>query len=189
MPDVPSRIRKKFRAGARAAALVLAGSLLGACAATEALAPSYPLTLKDRDLMAAATQEALEKNQLGQGANWFNPETGRRGTATPLRTFRSRADEPCRDYQMTVTHENRTEFAYYTACRNKNGQWVNLGRLGLAGNYFEPQPREYVYERYDYPPPFWYRRPYFYDPWGYPHFHPYSGFHGHFLYRQRWRRR
>ncbi|MBI3127820.1 MAG: hypothetical protein HYZ11_09470 [Candidatus Tectomicrobia bacterium] len=189
MRAILRRIRSRLPAGARAAALLLAAFLLGACAAATAEGPARPpLAPKDRELMAGATQEALEKNPVGQGVNWTNPETGRRGTTTPIRTFRTQTDEPCRDYQMTMTRENQTEFAYYSACRNKEGQWVNRGRLGLAGNYFEPAPPGYVYGRPDLPPPPWYGHPYYYDPWydpWYPHRYYGPGFHGRFLYRRR----
>ena len=127
------------RLAGRTAALVLAGGLLAACAADWMYADT--LTSRDRQLMERTTQETLERNQVGQSANWNNPDTGHLGAVTPLRNLQAGVGQPCRDYQMTVTlSPDRTQTARYTACRQLNGSWVNRETANLAGSHFEGQP-------------------------------------------------
>ena len=136
-------------------ALALAGGLLAGCAG---VGDGSPLSARDRKLMEEATQSALERNKLGQSANWQNPESGNLGTVTPLRTFYALSGQPCREYQQTLTISGRTEFAYDAACRETDGAWASVSYPGRAGSRF--------YETsYGRPP---YRHGYPYD-YGYPH--------------------
>lgn len=165
------RTGRHLQASVRALSLALAGSLLGACASAGLLASS-PLDPGDRRLMEQATQEALDKNKVGESANWRNPETGHLGTVTPLRTDPSGA-QPCRDYQATFTIEGRTAFTLDSACRLPDGKWRSNSYPGLAGSRFEERPQGYPHP---------YGDPYYHPPYHEPRFGFGFGYH-HYRWR------
>jgi surface antigen len=136
---------------------------LGACTTTPRL--SDQLTDSDRAAMADARQQALEVNKSGEGLNWENPATGHRGVITPVQTYKSSADEDCRDFQETITVADQSYIDYGTACRLANGVWER------RDSYDPVRYRRYS-DRW--------RDPY-YDHWGYPW--------GPYLYHSRYRDR
>ena len=81
------------------------------------------LDRNDRQAMQTTSQNALERNPVGQRSTWNNPDSGHRGTVTPTRTYQTAAGQPCREYQQTVTIDGRTEKAYGQACRQADGSW------------------------------------------------------------------
>ncbi|MEE9273765.1 MAG: RT0821/Lpp0805 family surface protein [bacterium] len=149
------------RLSGRLPALFLAGWALGACAGGDFLA-KVSLDEADKRLMEEATLRALEKNKVGQGANWRNPESGALGTVTPTATRKEKSGKRCRDYQQTVTLGGKTWFAYDTACRKPKGGWESVNYAALAGSRrFEA--RGHPYGR---------RHPYGYGyPYGFGHRH------------------
>lgn len=164
---------------ARALAAVLALVLAG-CVAPE-LAEGEPLDGADRALIAETTQQALELNKVGQGTNWANPDHGTVGTVTPTRTFYADAEQPCRDYQQTLTRGGSTTFAYGTACRHGDGIWRNVDAAG-PGLLAEGFGRPYSYRRAYRYRPYYSTYPYRYTfrlrhRYGYPYHYGYSG-HG-----------
>jgi surface antigen len=140
--------------GNRILAMVLAalsGLVLAACSTARTLpTPSE----SDFAVLARVTQDALEANATGTANNWANPETGARGTVTPMRTFKD-GGTPCRDYQQTFTAGSRTMLAYATACRGGDGTWNTREHTG----FYDPERRRYVRDGY-YHYPYWpyYRR-------------------------------
>lgn len=127
----------------------------------------------DRQIIAAATQEALENNRTGEGKNWINSVNDRRGTVMATRTFK-RYGFPCREFQQTATIESRTIIAYDTACRAADGRWKSETYASLDGAISDApsyQDQRYYDHRYDpyhrYPHyrfGYGYGRPY--DPYG-----------------------
>lgn len=97
------------------------GTLLGAYVGSEV---GKSLDRADRIHAARAARETLEYEPTGSTGTWVNPDNGHSGTITPRRTFESRSGERCRDYETTVTIDGRTESAYGTACRQRDGRWV-----------------------------------------------------------------
>ena len=78
----------------------------------------------DRIYATKAQQTALETNPIGQSSSWSNPDSGNSGTVTPTKTVvTSKSDQPCREYQHTVTIGGKTEQAYGRACREADGSW------------------------------------------------------------------
>ena len=78
------------------------------------------------------TDEACAREAVGRAGTvpvgtritWNNPETGHRGTVTPLGESRAPTTGAyCREYQQTVVVGGRTERAYGTACRQPDGSW------------------------------------------------------------------
>lgn len=108
---------------AMALAWLLAAGLAG-CASGP---PPVRERLSDGDvaMMQATIRSALETAQTGAGVNWQNPQTGHRGTVTPVRTVEKDGEAPCRDYQITATAGDDTEIGYDRACRNAAGAWVS----------------------------------------------------------------
>jgi surface antigen len=116
------------------------------------------LSTQDQRVMERAAQAALERNRVGEAEAWRNPETGFEGTITPLRTYRTAANEPCRDYEMAVSLRGTTNTARYTACRRTDGVWVNREDNTIAGSRFDAGP-PYAEPPYYGSPPGYPRRP------------------------------
>ncbi|MCG8359860.1 MAG: hypothetical protein MI920_30210 [Kiloniellales bacterium] len=60
---------------------------------------------------------------VGQTIVWNNPDSGARGSVTPVRDGTSASGEYCREFQQTVTISGRTQETYGTACRQRDGSW------------------------------------------------------------------
>ena len=97
------------------------GTLLGAYLGSEV---GKSLDRADRVHAARAARDTLEYGPAGTAGTWVNPDNGHSGTVTPRRTFESPRGEKCRDYETTVTIDGRTESAYGTACRRRDGRWM-----------------------------------------------------------------
>ncbi|MDP6952221.1 MAG: RT0821/Lpp0805 family surface protein [Alphaproteobacteria bacterium] len=98
-------------------------SALWACAPTRF---ETALSAADRTAMAAAVQVALESSRTGEGRIWEAPQSGHRGTVTPLRTWHDDDGQPCRDYQSLVTIDGATRAATAGACRDPSGLWRDI---------------------------------------------------------------
>ena len=57
---------------------------------------------RDRQLMAAAFNTALDTQISGGSVTWQNPASGSRGSITPLRTFRTADGRWCREYGQEI---------------------------------------------------------------------------------------
>ncbi len=101
-------------------AAVAIGALAGAYFGSEI---GKSLDNADRLAMRNTSQNALERNQIGQASSWSNPDSGHRGTVTPTRTYQAASGDPCREYQQTVTIDGKTEQAFGRACRQPDGSW------------------------------------------------------------------
>ena len=164
--------------------LPLLAALAGGCAYDVARVGER-LSAADRRVVAEVTAQALEKNKVGESANWSNAESGRRGAVTPTRTF-ERDGTPCRDFQQTATVDGRTAFARDSACRTAEGGWKSRNYADLAGAiaaaavpgggdrayrsdyYSRGYPYYYGYGHgYGYP---YYRHGYPYYGYGYPYY-------------------
>lgn len=101
-------------------AAVAIGALAGAYLGSEV---GKSLDNADRLAMRSTSQDALERNQVGQSSTWSNPDSGNSGTVTPTRTYQTASGDPCREYQQTVTIDGKTEQAFGRACRQADGSW------------------------------------------------------------------
>lgn len=77
----------------------------------------------EQQAMTDTLQYALEKNQLNQGSEWVNPDTGRAGVVAPTRTFNNNQGQPCREFIKTIIIGEKEEQGYGTACRQPDGSW------------------------------------------------------------------
>ncbi len=96
------------------------GSLLGAYVGSGV---GRSLDRADRRYAARTAQYTLEHEPTGRTNTWVNPDNGHSGTMTPRRGFESRSGRYCREYQTTVTIDGRTQAAFGTACRERDGSW------------------------------------------------------------------
>jgi len=79
---------------------------------------------RDRIQMARTTHVALDKTPNGAVTEWDNPDSGVKGTISPLSAFQGEQTKGCREFQQTVTIGGITNIAYGVACRQKNGLWA-----------------------------------------------------------------
>jgi len=60
---------------------------------------------------------------VGQTIAWNNPNSGNKGTVTPVRDGTSNSGEYCREFQQTVVIGGKEEDAFGVACRKPDGSW------------------------------------------------------------------
>ena len=77
----------------------------------------------DRQAMAAALSEALEKRLSGVAVDWHNQASGSSGAVTPVRTFRNADGSWCREYLEEATIAGTLDSRRAIACRESDGQW------------------------------------------------------------------
>jgi len=103
---------------------VAAGALVGAVVGSEV---GKSLDRADRQYAAETSRQALETAPSGHASAWRNPDNGHSGTITPERSFTAGNGQQCREFQQTVTIDNKTESAFGTACRQPDGSWKIQG--------------------------------------------------------------
>ena len=99
---------------------VAIGTLAGAYAGNNI---GKKLDEADQQQMYSTTQAALETGVSGDQSQWYNPDSGNKGSITPQPAFNNNEGEYCREYQQTVTVGGEPETAYGTACRQPDGSW------------------------------------------------------------------
>ncbi len=103
---------------------LIAGALLGGLFGS---AVGSALDQRDRELAEAQAAWSLEHAPPGETSSWVNPESGHRGTITPLGppepASGPQLGEYCREFQQTVIVGGEEQEAYGTACRQPDGSW------------------------------------------------------------------
>ena len=77
----------------------------------------------DREAMAVALSEALEKRLSGVAVDWHNQASGSSGAVTPVRTFRNADGRWCREYLEEASIGGTLDSRRAIACRESDGQW------------------------------------------------------------------
>ena len=77
----------------------------------------------DWTLATAALREALAKGEEGSSIPWQNPNTGARGTVTPVANAFVQEGFPCRNFLASHVGNGRENWFEGTACRVHRGQW------------------------------------------------------------------
>ncbi|PIW26868.1 MAG: hypothetical protein COW30_12880 [Rhodospirillales bacterium CG15_BIG_FIL_POST_REV_8_21_14_020_66_15] len=109
----------QFGSGTGKLATTAVGVLLGGLAGSE-----VGRTMDTVDRMKA--DEAARRARtapLGETVTWNNPDSGNRGTYTPLRDGTSSQGRYCREFQQTITIGGKTEQGIGIACREPDGTW------------------------------------------------------------------
>ncbi len=101
-------------------AAIAIGTLLGGALGSEVGAS---LDRADMTYYNQTSQQALERAPSGQTLAWQNPDTGHRGTVTPVNVYENSQGQYCREYSQTITVGGETQNAYGKACRAPDGTW------------------------------------------------------------------
>ena len=96
-----------------------AGTLIGALAGGEA---GRSLDRADR-LSAASAVDQAQVGPIGETIIWDNPDTGNRGTVTPVREGTSTEGRYCREFVQSITIAGETQQGYGIACQEPDGSW------------------------------------------------------------------
>jgi surface antigen len=80
----------------------------------------------DTDLAyaSAAAVEVLAKGGKDISAPWENPDTGARGTVTPIATAYAESGAQCREFLASYVAKNNEAWLQGEACRAHQGRWV-----------------------------------------------------------------
>ncbi len=61
--------------------------------------------------------------EMGEEITWNNPDSGNRGSVTPVRDGKDSKGRYCREFKQTIEIGGRLEEGYGTACRRPDGSW------------------------------------------------------------------
>jgi len=79
----------------------------------------------DADLVyaRAAASEVLSRGAKDASQPWENPETGARGTVTPIATAYTSAGKTCRDFLASYVNGSAQSWLQGEACKQEQGAW------------------------------------------------------------------
>jgi len=93
----------------------LAGSMIGSNV-------GKTLDQADRAQIDRAEKKATSA-PIGETIAWNNPDSGNKGTITPVREGNHTDGRYCREFQQTIEIGGKLEKGYGTACRQPDGSW------------------------------------------------------------------
>jgi surface antigen len=95
--------------------------------ATSSIAGTQPAvpTPTESDLAFArnAASDVLTKGDKDSSQPWENPETGARGSVTPLAQAYSSDGRTCRDFLASYVNGRSERWLQGAACRTEHGRW------------------------------------------------------------------
>jgi hypothetical protein len=71
----------------------------------------------------AAAQEVLNRGEADASLPWENPQTGARGTVTPIASAYNQDGSTCRDFLASYVREGAESWLQGEACRGQQGKW------------------------------------------------------------------
>lgn len=71
----------------------------------------------------AAVSEVMSKGSKDASVSWENPQTGSRGTVTPIATARSEEGTTCHEFLASFEREGSSSWMQGEACRASKGKW------------------------------------------------------------------
>ncbi len=77
----------------------------------------------DLAIARAAVSEVLTKGGKDTSMPWENPQTGARGTVTPLTSAYSQDGATCRDFLASYVKNGSESWLQGEACRAERGKW------------------------------------------------------------------
>lgn len=92
---------------------------------TGALRPGNPMpTESDLAFARIAATDVLTKGDKDSSQPWQNPETGARGSVTPIaQTYVSEDGRTCRDFLASYVNGKTEDWLQGSACHTANGRW------------------------------------------------------------------
>jgi surface antigen len=109
----------QFGGGDGRLAMTAIGTLAGAAIGSQV---GKRMDEVDRMKMREAEQRAYGA-PIGETIIWNNPDTGNRGTVTPVRDGRSQSGEYCREFQSEIVVGGEKERGFGRACQQPDGSW------------------------------------------------------------------
>jgi hypothetical protein len=77
----------------------------------------------DLVIARAAVSEVMSKGGKDASVSWENPQTGARGTVTPIATARSGDGTTCHEFLASFEREGSSSWMQGEACRANKGKW------------------------------------------------------------------
>jgi hypothetical protein len=77
----------------------------------------------DLVIARAAVSEVMSKGGKDASVSWENPQTGARGTVTPIATARSEDGLTCHEFLASFEREGSSSWMQGEACRANKGKW------------------------------------------------------------------
>ncbi len=101
----------------------LATTALGTLAGA-AVGSSIGRSMDDVDRMKMRQAERIAYTApLNETIVWNNPDSGNRGSFTPIRDGHTNSGAYCREFQSEIIVGGKMETGYGTACRQPDGSW------------------------------------------------------------------
>jgi surface antigen len=99
------------------------GDVTGSIGATRVSAPAPVPTESDLAFARNAASDVLTKGDKDSSQPWENPETGARGSVTPLAQTYSQDGRTCRDFLASYVNGRSESWLQGTACQSRKGRW------------------------------------------------------------------
>jgi len=109
-------VGSQFGSGSGQAAAMVGGTVLGAFLGSQ-IGKSMDQTDRNK------VQIALENSRTNHSTSWKNPDTGVRYRVKPVKTYKSKRGNYCREYITQATVAGKKQQVYGTACRQPDGTW------------------------------------------------------------------
>jgi surface antigen len=77
----------------------------------------------DHQILDRALSVSLESSVSGTATPWRNPDTGHRGDVMPVRTFKAKNGQFCREFVQKSTLFGTDRESGGVACRRDDGVW------------------------------------------------------------------
>jgi len=77
----------------------------------------------DLVIARAAVSEVMSKGGKDASVSWENPQTGGRGTVTPIATARNEDGVTCHEFLASFEREGTSSWMQGEACRANKGKW------------------------------------------------------------------
>ena len=95
----------------------------GSIGATRVSAPAPVPTETDLAFARNAASDVLTKGDKDSSQPWENPETGARGSVTPLAQAYSQDGRTCRDFLASYVNGRSESWLQGAACQSSQGRW------------------------------------------------------------------
>jgi surface antigen len=105
------------------------GSYLAAYRADSSAEHAQALQERVAAARNSAIAHALNKSMSGTAVKWQLPDASEQGEIVPIRTYRNREGQYCREFRDAVTANGTARTAYEVRCRQADGVWAPEFRL------------------------------------------------------------
>jgi surface antigen len=97
---------------------------IGTAAAARPAGDPAALGSEDLAYAKAAAAEVLTRTDANASQPWENPDTGARGTVTPIATAYTQDGFTCRDFLASYVRDGAESWLQGDACRVHQGKWT-----------------------------------------------------------------